>query len=87
MFKKNNPEARAQLEQLHPQQTYTREQIIKIMAVIAGVVIDGEPMKEFRLAEETARWFKVELVLDSYLDEKYDAVEHWYFFKAIDKTP
>ena len=82
MFRKNKPELQENLEQLHPARTYTRDQVVKIMAVIAGVVIDGEPIKAYEIVEETARWFKVEIVLDSYLDTAYDAVEHWYFYKA-----
>lgn len=52
------------------------------MAALSGVLIDGEPINAWNIVEETDRWFKVELLLDSYLNPRYDNVEHWYFFKA-----
>lgn len=53
---------------------YTHEEVVSIMAMIAGVAFDGLLISEWSF-EETDHWTKVEVTFSN------DNYENWYFFK------
>lgn len=60
--------------------TYTREEVVALMAVVAGVVIDGDPITAWKIIGETSE--KIIVLVD--LGDQFEAT--WEFYKS-EKSP
>jgi len=74
---KPKPESAEALLKIEPARRYTRNEVLSLLALMAGIVVDGLVIQEFSEIKETGHWYSVDV-------DYGDCEETWYFFKTVD---
>jgi hypothetical protein len=81
MFERFDPESKEHLLKLSTQGVAIFADVARIMDMMKVVVVNGLPLKEWRLLEETGYYWVIDVTYDRYFDRRNDDCDTWYFFK------